>query len=139
MSFRLFTANRCLSADNRRSDGLLITTGWDLCPKHQPETGCDFGDGHRRPTVLERRCVLRKDQTGKTDDCHHDRGKHAERRQDLGDISRFEKQVKKEDGADTEKYRADVVRGADEEKGSEQAPIGDAYLHELPQNEKRAL
>src|SRR6266851_6294487 len=79
--------------------------------KHQPEAGCDFGDGHRRPAVLERRCVFGKDQTGKTHDRHHDRGKYAERRQDPGDISRLEKQIREEDRADTEEYRADVVRG----------------------------
>jgi hypothetical protein len=101
-----------LSADDRRSSGLLITTRLGLYRKqHQPDAGCDFGNGHWHPAVLERRRMFGKDQTAKTGDRHDDRGKHAERRQDPGDIPRFEKQVKEEDGADTEEYRADVVRG----------------------------
>src|SRR5467141_3831245 len=68
-----------LSADNRRLGGLLIATGLGLYRKqHQPEAGCDFGDGHRRPTVLKRRRMLGKDQTAKTHDRHDDRGKYPE-------------------------------------------------------------
>src|SRR5437867_1205378 len=88
------SANRCLTADDRRSSGLLITTGLGLYRKqHQPEAGYDFGDGHRRPAVLERRCVFGKDQTAKTHDRYDDRRKYAERRQDPGNISRSEKQI----------------------------------------------
>lgn len=67
------------TADGGRSSGLLITTGLGLYRKrHQPDAGCDFGDGHRRPTILERCCVFGKDQNAKQHDRHDDRGRHAQ-------------------------------------------------------------
>ena len=70
--------------------------------EHQPEAGNDFGDGHWRPTVLQHRGALRKNQAAETDGSHRDRRKDTEPRERPGNISRLEKQVEEEQRADTE-------------------------------------
>jgi hypothetical protein len=87
---------------------------WVFSPKqHQPETGCDLGDRHRRKTdVLECRVLFWKDEIRKIHACPDHRGKKAQCGQNSGDVPRLEKQIKEKEGADAETNTTDVLPDA---------------------------
>lgn len=77
-----------LAADDARLGGSAIVADLDLHGKqHQPEAGGDFGEGHRGPAVLQRRCVFGKQETAETHNRNNGRGKYAEYGQRPGEVS----------------------------------------------------